>query len=97
MTTSAPTQEQVDRIAAEFAPDVVRIFCAFRPDSFGDPAVYMRVVLSDDAAQQRLSDLSRAVRSRLADELELYNSGLVPHFRFRSASEQEQLGDQAWR
>ena len=47
MTASIPTQEDVDRIARELAPDVVRIRFKLGYDWSDDPAIYFRIILSD--------------------------------------------------
>ncbi len=50
MIATLPTQEQVDRIAHDLAPDVVRIRLNIAQDWSGDPAIYFRVILSDEAS-----------------------------------------------
>jgi hypothetical protein len=52
MIATLPTQEQVDRIAQDLAPDVVSISFRVGRDWSDDPAIYFRVVLSDEASKQ---------------------------------------------
>ena len=60
MTASAPTQEQVDAIAKELAPDVVGIRFKADFDWYGDPALHFKVILSDDASRSvRLLETSQ--------------------------------------
>jgi hypothetical protein len=97
MTTSLPTQEQVDRIANNLAPDVVRIRFNVAQDWSEHPAVYFRVILSDEASRRdRLPDVTGGVSERLFDELRLAELDHIPYFRFRSKSEQAKLQDKAW-
>jgi microcystin degradation protein MlrC len=96
MLTTLPTPEQVDRIARELAPDVVRIRFSPGHDWADYPAIYFRIVLSDAAARDRLSAVARLVRDRLYDELRLLESDYGPHFNFRSQSETTKLPDAQW-
>jgi hypothetical protein len=96
MLATLPTREQVDTIVRELAPDVVRI--RFNPDEdwSGDPAIYFRIVLSDDAARDRLREIAETARNRMYDELRLRESGYLPYFNFRSESETVKLPDVTW-
>jgi hypothetical protein len=97
MIATLPTQEQVDRIARDLAPDVVRIRLNIRPDWSGEPALYFRVILSDEASRrERLAEVTGRVRSSLSDELRLASLEHFPYFRFRSQSEQATLREKAW-
>jgi hypothetical protein len=97
MTAALPTQEEVDRIARDLAPDVVRIRLSVAPDWSGDPSLYFRVILSDEASRRdRLADVAGRVRGRLTDELGLDELDHFPYFRFRSQSEQARMQDEAW-
>jgi hypothetical protein len=97
MIATLPTQEQVDKVAREFAPDVVRIRLSVAPDWSEHPALYFRVLLADHASQrERLADTTGRVSARLFDELGLASLDHIPYFRFRSQSEQAKLKDPAW-
>jgi hypothetical protein len=68
MIATLPTQAQVDRIARDLAPDVVRIRLNISQDWSNDPAIYFRVILSDEASRgDRLADVAARVRSKLFD------------------------------
>jgi hypothetical protein len=55
------------------------------------------VVLSDEAASRiRLGEIGGRVRSRITDELDLPNLGMMPRFNFRTESEQAELNDPDW-
>jgi hypothetical protein len=95
-TITAPSEEQVEQIARELSPDVVRI--RFNPgyDWSDHPAVYFRVLLSDDAARRgRLEAVADRVRHRI-EELDLRNSGVLPYVNFRSVTEQARLREASW-
>ena len=97
MTSTLPTQEQVDRIAAALSPDVVRIRLDVGRDWSDDPAVYFRVILSDAASRRdRLREVARKVTERVEDELALADLDHLSYFRFRSESEQAKLREPAW-
>ena len=50
MISTLPTQDQVDQVVLrELAPDVVRIRMNVTRDWTDDPAIYFRVILSDEA------------------------------------------------
>jgi hypothetical protein len=92
-----PTQQQVDRIARDLAPDVVRVRFNVGRDWSDDPAVYFRVILSDEASRgDRLAETTGRVSGKLLDELRLAELEHIPYFRFRSQSEQAKLHDTAW-
>lgn len=78
--------------------EVVHVRYNFDYDSGGDPALYFRIVLSDSASREdTLGDVVRRIEAALDDELEPYvNWGLIPYFRFRSASENAQRRDPEW-
>ncbi len=97
MIAALPTQEEVDRIARELAPDVVRIRLNIARDWSDDPAIYFRVILSDEASRRdRLAEVTRKVRGKLSDELGLANLEHISYFRFRSLSEQAELREKSW-
>ena len=97
-TATLPTQEQVDRIAQELAPDVVRIRLQIGQDWTEDPALYFRVILSDEASQlDRLGETTKRVRKTLHEKLNLLQLTHLPYVRFRSKSEQAKMQDDpAW-
>jgi hypothetical protein len=97
MIATLPTQEQVNCIARDLAPDVVRIRLNVRHDWSGEPALYFRVILSDDASRrERLAEVTDRVRASLSDKLRLDSLEHFPYVRFRSQSEQATLQEKAW-
>ena len=96
MTASLPTQEQVNEIAREFAPDVVRIKMDIATDWAGDPAVYFRVIVADYVDREKLRDVSRRVRERIWTGLRFEELDHFPYVNFRGQSEQVALRDPSW-
>lgn len=76
--------------------DVVRINYEVAQDWSGDWAIFFRVLLSDDAANQRLRAVTTQVRSALAQRLDFDSMGLFSYYNFRSVSEQAALREEAW-
>jgi len=96
MIAAIPTQEDVNLVARELAPDVVRIRFRIAEDWSGHPAMYFRVILSDEVSWDRLEDVTGRVKEKVFDELGLAALAHIPYFRFRSESEQATLQDAAW-
>jgi hypothetical protein len=48
------------------------------------------------ASRTRRLETGNRVISRIMDELDLPNLGMMPHFRFRTESEQAELNDPDW-
>jgi hypothetical protein len=97
VTGTLPTQGAVDEVARELAPDVVRIRVDVHEDWSGDPAIYFRVILSDEASREdRLTETTGRVSERLSDELRLDRLDHIPYFSFRSQTEQELMRDPKW-
>ncbi len=87
----------VERAAQSLAPDVVRIRYSFDDDWTGDPSIFFRVLISDEAASRpRLSDLAHVVSSRLRNEVRTDELGIHAYFNYRSLSEQSELNEPAW-
>jgi len=78
------------------APDVVHIRYDIDRDWSGDWAIFFRVLLSDDASKNRLSEVATQVVWRLSERLDFLSMGLFPYHNFRSESEQAALREEAW-
>jgi hypothetical protein len=97
MVATSPTQDQVNQVAASLAPDVVRIKITPDDDWEGYPANYFRIILSDEAFRpERLGEASTRVRETLDAVFGLWGSERIPHFRFRSESDQAKLREASW-
>src|SRR5262245_40625041 len=90
-------EEKVQETAKKFPEDVVRIRYSFDEDWSGDPAIYFRIVLSDDASKrERLWESSEGVRKALLQDLQLNESDYLSYFNFRSKSEEDKLKEPDW-
>ena len=87
----------VDRALRALAPDVVRIRYSLSEDWIGEPAIFFRIVLSDDASREaRLREIAPAVSSTVLQEVNPEELGLQYYFNFRSVSEQAHLKEESW-
>jgi hypothetical protein len=97
MTATIPTQEQVDQIARELAPDVVRIRFLLDEDWSGDPAIHFRIVLGDHLSDFKdFSAAADTVRDRLVNTFGLWEGERIPYFRFRRESQNAEFKDPRW-
>lgn len=90
--------ELIDEEIQGIDPEVVRVRYSFGYDWSGEPAVYFRVVLSDEASQEAmLTRVADRIESKLCDKVRLFEDwGLQPYFSFRSKSEQDGRNDPDW-
>ncbi|MGI8742483.1 MAG: hypothetical protein ACR2NN_07910 [Bryobacteraceae bacterium] len=93
--------EDIDRkvkeAEAKFRGDVVRIRYSKGEDWMGDPALFFRILLSDDAASRdRLPEVSPRIQAYLFDELPVTRMEYFPYFSVRSKAEQDKLKDPEW-
>jgi len=91
-----PIDRAVTEVAERLAPDVQYIRYEIGWDWSGDPAIFFRVVLSDEASQKRLRKVATQVVWHLARLLDFPSMGLFPYHNFRSVSEQAVLREEAW-
>ena len=86
----------MDRVQEVIGPDVVRIRYEIGEDWSGQWSIFFRIVLTDDAAKNRLRDVMTKVVWGLARELDFPALGVYPYHDFRSESEQARLQEPAW-
>jgi hypothetical protein len=96
-------EQQVDRAITAFVrrlgPEVVRVRYNISEDWTGDPAIFFRVVLTDQAGteEDRRWKVTTRIRTALQDKLKPYERwGLIPFIHFRSKSEQDSLKEESW-
>ena len=86
----------VKRAEATLAPDVVRIRYSFANDWTGDPSIFFRIVLSDDASRKtQLGETAQRVTLTILNELDSEQLDLHCYFNFRTLSEQAELKEPA--
>ena len=92
--------QRVEEVAKKFPGEVVRIRHSFGRDWDGDPAIYFKILFSDEALMRHpLTALTNGVRNALIEDLALYGSEYsfyIPYFNFRTVGEQERLKDPQW-
>jgi hypothetical protein len=87
----------VQRASQALAQTVVRIRYDFGQDWTGDPSIFFRIVITDDAVKKsKLKDAANAIALILTREVRAEEQGLHSYFNFRSASEQAGLNEPAW-
>jgi hypothetical protein len=87
----------VERAAESLAPDVVRIRYSLDDDWTGEPSIFFRVLISDEAASRAdLSELAECVAFTLRRQVRTDELGIHAYFDYRSLSEQAELNEPAW-
>ena len=95
-------QEQLAAAIANVEPmlgaDVVRLRYAIRTNWSGEPAIYFKVVLTDQASKpDRLHDVASRIEAIIEQHIDPLNSwDLFPYYTFRSQTEQDMLKEPAW-
>jgi hypothetical protein len=92
--------QKVDEVAKKFPDEVVRIRHSFSRDWDGDPAIYFRIVVTDEARRNiPLAELTGRIEDALIKDLALFTSEYsvyIPYFEFRTKAEQDRSKDPAW-
>ncbi len=92
--------QRVDEVAKKFPNEVVRIRHSFSRDWDGDPAIYFRIVFTDDAVKRYpLSELTHRIKDALINDLALFTSEYsvyIPYFNFRTKTEQDEVKSPEW-
>jgi hypothetical protein len=92
--------QRVEEVARKFPDEVVRIRHSFSRDWDGDPAIYFRIVVTDEARRTiPLGELTRMIEGALIKDLALYASEYsvyIPYFNFRTKAEQDRSKDPQW-
>jgi hypothetical protein len=92
--------QRVDEVAKKFPGEVVRIRHSFSRDWDGDPAIYFRIVVTDEARRSiPLADLTGRIENALIEDLALYTSEYSiynSYFNFRTKAEQDKSKDPQW-
>ena len=96
-TNPAQIESGIQRAAQTLAPDVVRIRYSLDDDWVGDPSVFFRVVLSDEAGSEGVSaETGWRIMDKIRDEVKPDELGLHAYFNFRGFSEESRDPDPAW-
>ncbi len=66
-------------------------------DWSGDPALFFRVLLSDEASKEsNLRDVTRRIESRISKKLDFLGIDIFAYFNYRSQSEQAEMRGPEW-
>ena len=96
-TNPALIESGIQRATQALAPDVVRIRYSLEEDWTGDPSVFFRIVISDEAVQaRRLADTAERIMEGIREEVRPDELGIHAYFNFRSFSEESNDPDPAW-
>jgi hypothetical protein len=97
VATSRPEiNAAVSEVVRLLAPDVVQVRFDIGQDWSGDEAIFFRILLSDEASQRRLHEVTSQVSGRLDELVDFRSMGLFSYYNFRSVSEQDALREEAW-
>jgi hypothetical protein len=101
LPTAAAKRPQINaairETMTEFAPSVRRINYSIAQDWDGQWALFLRVLLSNEASERNnLREVVPRVISSISDKLDIPALGLFPYFDFRSEGEQAKMNDPAW-
>jgi hypothetical protein len=85
----------VERMLGE---DVVRLRYTVGTSWSEQPAIFFRILLTDQASKRdRLREVISRIRAVIEEQVDPRNSwDLVPYYTFRSQSEQDMLKEPAW-
>jgi hypothetical protein len=94
----AQINKSLRRAERDLAPEVVLIRYTLRDDSTGEPSIFFKIVLSDDAASQesKLNEITERIEFTIRNKVKPDELGLNSYFNFRSLSEYNELNDPAW-
>jgi hypothetical protein len=92
--------QKVEDVAKKFPGEVVRIRHSFSSDWDGDPAIYFRIIFTDDAVKRYpLLELTHRIEDALIKDLALFTSEYsvyIPYFNFRTKTEQDEVKSPEW-
>jgi hypothetical protein len=87
----------VERAAKALSADVVRIRFDLEDDWTGNPSLFFKIVITDQASRpERLREVSQRVTRKIMNEAKVDQAGLLAYFSFRSQSEHAKMKDPEW-
>ena len=88
---------EIERARQKLGPEVVRLMYNIGPNHYDEPAIHVRIVLTDEASREaNLVRVTGQITSLMFNEVHPYDWGMPMYFSFRSESEQTKLTDTAW-
>ena len=96
-TNPAQLDSGIQRAAQALAPDVVRIRYNLDDDWTGDPSVFFRIVISDEAVRaRRLAETAERIMDGIGKEVRPEELGIHAYYNFASLSEVTKAPNPAW-
>jgi hypothetical protein len=93
----AQIDKALKRAERALAPEVVRIRYTLADDWTGEPSIFFKIVLADDASEEsKLGEISWRVINTIRSKVKPEELGLNSFFNFRCLSEYNELNDPAW-
>jgi hypothetical protein len=88
----------IAEVERKLGPDVVRLRYTIGTNWSDEPAIFFRVLLTDEASKRnRLHAVASRVRALIQEHVDPLNLwGLMPYYNFRSQTEQEMLKEPVW-
>jgi len=88
----------IARVSRKLGTDVIRLRYSVQENWSGEPSIYFRVVLTDQASKPpRLHKVAKKVEAIIEEQINpLHSWGLFSYYNFRSKSEQDDLKEPAW-
>lgn len=96
LVNSQQIRTAVSEVEKSLAPDVVHIRFDVGEDWSGDGAIFFRILVSDEASQNRLRKVTAEAVRRLGERLDSLDMDLFRYHNVRSVSEQAELREAAW-
>ena len=90
--------EEIKSVLSKLGPEVVHTAYRLREDSTGEPAIFIRIVLADEATREDIFFANtRRIVSAIWDELNpVDNWGLFAYVNFRSQTEHQNRQGRDW-
>ena len=87
----------IERARQKLGPEVVRFRHSIGPNHYDEPAIHIRIVLTDAASlEANLVQVTGQITSMMFNEVQPFDWGMRMYFSFRSESEQAKRDDPDW-
>jgi hypothetical protein len=91
-------EEEIRNAVSKMGPEAVHVDYRFGEDHTGDPSLFFRVVLKDEATDESvIGDVTRRISATIFNVRQpIENWGLHPYINYRSESEHRNRPDPKW-
>lgn len=94
--THGAVQAPITQVVQLFTPAISHIRYSIEEDHYGDISLFLRIVLTDEAAKLGTYIVCKKITLAVQNRLRLIELDLFPYFNWRSASEQAKLQHPDW-